>query len=392
MTKINFKNNKTKIASTVMTAMIIGLMVFSPTTMLPNVNATSGILSSDCTDKATKAEFAIASQLDETKAKSLASSSNEFNSRTSGYTITYGGTVNTWTIDKTTCNPTWDTISVVYFLTDNNGEHKNLVFTLDPQLTKIINIDEYNARFQSSTNYDIPWSGYEFAADSTHSTTITNAYATFSVPSVSKPSGINCYLNTPSSTYCDMSVWPGLEDSYGASNNHLVQDGTESIVSCNSSGGSCTSSYDAWYEALPAAETVCPSFSVSAGDSMTVQVTQESGTSSSYDFSINDGSTGHTCTHTQTGYAMTAPTLAPFINERSVTNNVRDHLPQFSSVAISGDINYNGVAHTIYTPYSNGYYQLNIMTSDGTSTGTQLISDNAVGTTGSYTATWKASS
>jgi len=397
MTKINFKNNKTKTATTIITALVIGLIILSPATVLPNVNAQQNAvtnnLSPDCINKATKTEFSLASQLDEPKAKSLAENNSEFISRTSGFTVTYGGIINTWTINKSTCSPAWDTVSTVYYLSNVGGKTvKNLVFTMDPQLSKVTKIDEYAARFQSSTNYDIPWSGYEFAADSTHSTSITLAYATFSVPAVSKPSGINCYLNTPSSTWCNMSVWPGLEDTYGATNNHLVQDGTESIVSCDSSGNNCSTSYDAWYESLPTAETVCPSYSVSSGDAMTVQVQQESSNHQNYDFSIFDGRTSQSCTHTQTGVVMTTPTLAPFINERGLVNGYRVHLPQFSSVSISGDITYNGAATSIYTPYSSGYYQLNIMTSDGTSSGTQLISDSAVGTSGSYTATWKASS
>lgn len=360
-------------------------------TLFPNVNAT-GNLSADCIDKATKSEFSLASQLDEAKAKSLVNANSEFAIRTSGYTLTYGGIINMWTVDNVTCNPSWDTVSVVYYLSDTSGKIvKNLVFTMDPQLNKVTKIDEYAAKFQT-TGYSSNWSGYQFQADATHSTTITNAYATFSVPSVSKPSGINCFASMTTSA-CDMSIWPGLTDSSGASNGHLVQDGTEGIVSCNSMGQSCTTSYDAWYEALPASETVCPSMTVSAGDSITTQVTQESGTASSYDFSINDGSTGHTCTHTQTGYAMTAPVFAPFINERPTdANGHLLHLPQFSSVTITGDINYNSAPHTIYTPYSNGYYTLIDLTSNGLSTGTLLISNGAVGMTGAYTETWQASS
>lgn len=394
MTNNNIKNNKTKTATIITAALVIGLIMSSPMTILPNVSATSNDPSSDCIAKATAKEFSLASQLDEPKAKSLVITNSEFASRTSGYTLTYGGIINTWTIDKTTCNPSWDTVSVVYYLSDVNGKIvKNLVFTMDPQLSKVTKIDEYAAKYQG---YSANWSGYQFQADATHSTTITNAYATYSVPSVSKPSGINCHYSSTTSL-CDMSIWPGLTDLSGGGNCHttchLVQDGTEGIVSCDSSGNNCSTSYDAWYEALPATETVCPSYTVSSGDAMTVQVTQESSTHSSYDFSIYDGSTTRSCTHTVTGQAMTAPVYAPFINEKPLDNNGNyDHLPQFTSVAISGDITYNSSPNSIYTPYSNGYYTLYQLTSDGTSSGTPLINTGAVGTTGSYTETWKASS
>lgn len=41
MTKINFKNKNTKIATTILSTLAIGLMLFSPTAILPNVSATT---------------------------------------------------------------------------------------------------------------------------------------------------------------------------------------------------------------------------------------------------------------------------------------------------------------------------------------------------------------
>lgn len=45
MTKINFKNQKIKTTATILGTVIIGLMMLSPTTVLPNVSGISGRLS-----------------------------------------------------------------------------------------------------------------------------------------------------------------------------------------------------------------------------------------------------------------------------------------------------------------------------------------------------------
>jgi hypothetical protein len=86
----------------------------------------------------------------------LASNHSEFITRSYEYDISYGGVVNTWTVDPITCNPTWDTTSVVYFLGDSTNKQKlTLVFTMNPQLSKIIKIDQYQPR--SHTFYNAKW-------------------------------------------------------------------------------------------------------------------------------------------------------------------------------------------------------------------------------------------
>jgi hypothetical protein len=85
----------------------------------------------------------------------------------------------------------------------------------------------------------------------------------------------------PSSKPTASSNWIGID---GYNNSSLIQTGTESDYY----GG--RAHYDAWWEILPAAETVIPSISVHAGDVMAASITKGSG--SSWTITITDKTTG----------------------------------------------------------------------------------------------------
>lgn len=98
------------------------------------------------------------------------------------------------------------------------------------------------------------------------------------------------------------SQWVGID---GFSNSDLIQTGTESDFSNG------RAQYDAWWEILPAAETVIPSITVHPGDVMSASVAQVSGTS--WSISIVDKTTGQSFSTTQT---YTGPrTSAEWIEE-----------------------------------------------------------------------------
>jgi hypothetical protein len=98
------------------------------------------------------------------------------------------------------------------------------------------------------------------------------------------------------------SNWIGID---GYNNGSLIQTGTESD---NRSG---TAHYDAWWEILPAAETVISTITVRPGDLMTAKITK--GTGSSWTITISDTTTGRSFTTTKT---YTGPqTSAEWIEE-----------------------------------------------------------------------------
>lgn len=140
------------------------------------------------------------------------------------------------------------------------------------------------------------WSGYAITG-----ATYSKVSAQWVVPSVSPTRGSSYSSN-----------WVGID---GFNNNNLIQTGTESDY-YNGSGH-----YDAWWEILPAAETVIPSISVSPGDVMTANITQGSG--SSWTISITDTTTnkGFTTNQTYTGPGSSAEWIeeAPTVGGRVAT-------------------------------------------------------------------------
>jgi hypothetical protein len=85
------------------------------------------------------------------------------------------------------------------------------------------------------------------------------------------------------------SEWVGID---GYSNSSLIQTGTESDASNGSQH------YDAWWEILPAAETVIPSIVVHPGDAMTASITKQP-SGSTWTITITDTTTGKSFTTTK---------------------------------------------------------------------------------------------
>jgi Peptidase A4 family len=116
------------------------------------------------------------------------------------------------------------------------------------------------------------WSGYAKTG------TFTSVTAAWVVPSVAK---------SKKATYG--SQWVGID---GFNNSSLIQTGTETDYYNGSAH------YAAWWEILPAAETVIPSITVHPGDQMKASITKGSG--SSWTMTIKDVTTGVSFTTVKT--------------------------------------------------------------------------------------------
>lgn len=117
------------------------------------------------------------------------------------------------------------------------------------------------------------WSGYARAGS------YTRATGAWNVPSV---------FSSRKATYS--SQWVGID---GFNNSNLIQTGTEADFYNGSAH------YAAWWEILPAAETVIPSITVHPGDHMTASITKGSGTS--WTITITDGSQSFTTVQSYNG-------------------------------------------------------------------------------------------
>jgi hypothetical protein len=110
----------------------------------------------------------------------------------------------------------------------------------------------------------------------TGSSSYTSVSASWTVPTVQ-----------PSENLKVSATWIGID---GFNNQHLIQTGTEQ----DTSGG--VTSYDAWWEILPAPETPITTITVSAGDVMSASITQDSpgthSTPGTWTITITDETTG----------------------------------------------------------------------------------------------------
>ena len=130
------------------------------------------------------------------------------------------------------------------------------------------------------------WSGYAITGSGFNSVS-----GSWTVPAVSA---------TRKASYS--SDWVGID---GFNNSNLIQTGTESDFF------SGRAHYDAWWEILPAAETVIPSITVTPGDQFSATITHGSG--STWTITIKDVTNGQSFTINQT---YTGPqTSAEWIEE-----------------------------------------------------------------------------
>lgn len=138
------------------------------------------------------------------------------------------------------------------------------------------------------------WSGYAVTGSIYHSVT-----ARWTVPGVT---------GSRKATYS--SDWVGID---GYNNSDLIQTGTESDYYNGSAH------YGAWWEILPAAETVIPSITVKPGDTITASIAKGSG--SSWTITITDGGQSFTTTQTYTGPQTSAEWIeeAPSLGGRVAT-------------------------------------------------------------------------
>jgi hypothetical protein len=127
-----------------------------------------------------------------------------------------------------------------------------------------------NAGWSSSN-----WSGYAVSGGTGAYHAITGAWT------------VTAVAKSRRATYS--SSWIGID---GYNNSNLIQTGTEADYYNGSAH------YDAWWEILPAAETVIPSISVRPGDHMTADIHLLSG--NSWSITIQDTTTGQSFTTNQT--------------------------------------------------------------------------------------------
>lgn len=160
-------------------------------------------------------------------------------------------------------------------------------------------------RHTKSVEQSSNWSGYAVT-----NTTYTSATGNWTVPTVS---GSGSHFS---------SQWVGVD---GFSNSDLIQTGTEADVQNG------TASYDAWWEILPAAETVISGMTIHPGDSMTGTV--QKSTSRRWVITLTDNTTGQSFSTTQ---RYSGPgTSAEWIEEATEVNGSIGTPPRFTTFSFT---------------------------------------------------------
>jgi hypothetical protein len=380
--KMKIQQNKIKTATIILGAVIIGLMLLSPMTVLPSVNAQSQLPSGSCSSISKKEIHDKATSLDNSKAKLMAENSNNFKTKIQGHGYRFNSIFNTWSLDKTSCNLTWKTTNIVYSFNDTKGSMKNIVVTEDPALTKIISVTEQVVSRASTSTNSYNWAGYEPYAMSSPTTKypVYEATTTFTLPSITYPSNpTNACKTNLGYQPCDLAIWDGIEDSLGGSNN-LAQAGADEDITYN---GGYQYSYYLWYEFLttsPGGLTQCTGLTINPSDSITSDVYGENtygGSNTSYDISITDNTSNpvQLCTVTgQSFFTTSTPYYGTFIDERLCNTNANpcptssmSTLPSFTSDTFSSTtMYYNGGTQSIDSSFGvNGWYNEDKMNLNG---------------------------
>lgn len=347
-----------------------------------NSDQPSSGLSTLCVRNSEKTMRSIESQFNFNLALTAVAHDQTFQSMVKGYVFTYDSVNDDWSINKKDCSLKWNSVNVIYSLSDSHKTVKNIEFSVNPQTSKIINVTEYLPYTYNIGNSSSPnWGGYEFAGSkqmSGSSPKIYQANATYVQPSVTTPSsskwGSNACNNGAGYPICALSVWVGLESGQGGGA-ELAQSGTTGEIACNG----CTAKYHAWYELLNSTsqlEQRCTG-PVNAGDTIEVTVENDAintgGNSSKYDVVSADNNTGTLCSVYGTTFSIT-PVGAPYITERPYnpalcSNNTKSYctlgIPttgSTSTVTFNGMITYsNGTSQSISVPWNDGYYYKDLM-------------------------------
>ncbi|HKN98012.1 MAG TPA: G1 family glutamic endopeptidase [Pseudonocardiaceae bacterium] len=176
----------------------------------------------------------------------------------------------------------------------------------------ITHVGHTKSVFQSSN-----WSGYAKTG------TFTSVSGHWTVPTVS---GTGNHFS---------SQWAGID---GFNNSNLIQTGTEADVI----GG--RASYDAWWEILPAPETVITGMTIHPGDSMTATITKVSGTT--WNIRLTDNTTGVQFNSNKTYRG--AGTSAEWIEEATEVNGTIGTPPRFTTFTFNS-LTANGVNPNLTT-------------------------------------------
>jgi len=232
------------------------------------------------------------------------------------------------------CSVYLENDNVAYDLTVGNVLKYVLEISVNPALTTVLGVTEYNA-VEEGTYTGSNWAGYEYY----DSNGLGSSGGSWYLSSVS-----NGFTNECDSTACNFSFWVGQSANPGydlyEGTSPLAQAGTNSQIYCPS--GTCSYDYTIWYEFLPAGQVACDGSGqgINYDDyvTSTVEGFYESWLGGYQYFAESDDSTA---SQICAGYSSDS---TPYMGEAyytQYTGEVIGDLPQFYNVYLSGAYYYD---------------------------------------------------
>lgn len=255
----------------------------------------------------------------------------------------------------------WESVNVVFMLTNRTGYAGNLVVTESIDYSRItqVAIQKGGLTFGNTNVLSGRWAGYEFWGSATPNVEpMRESWAQWQIPPANAPWWGACW----NPYACAVSAWVGLSAGTGGLGGAqqscqsppgcIVQAGTFGDISC--SFFQCIGAQWTWYEFLPAQPVYCRN-NHNAGDWVWAEAYSHylgGGDPNSYTVNVYDNNGG--CSSTQQRNDMGTAYYSQFVVE-TPHNGFFNMLASFGSVNFGGGtLFYSGNYRSVLTPYSNG--------------------------------------
>jgi hypothetical protein len=397
---------------------LLFLLVLSPIAMLSSVGASTAETTSACTTQKLGAEMLdVGTVVSSQAVQNLASQSSQYQAAVAGYSSTYTGYADEYTIDSTNCTVSWHDAAANFLLHNSKGVYI-LVVADDPRLGIVYSITQHGYSSASiSVQNSATQSGYYIANDSSSppTTGVTYTTAFWDVPDLYQPpSGQpQCgWTESNGPSECLLDEWTGLENNSYIGNavgftgtNVVVQTGTTGNFTCDTHSNCYVKAWgwSEWTQVGSPTKTpqikTC-SLSVSQGDGMSAEAGTEqqiNGTSGSYYVTVLiDESLDQSC---KAQYSTSeVPTMHYAISTLETPQNTSGiyTLPKFETFQFQDFGMGTGGSKQFgaYPNYNSGWgYGTEMKNYGYQETTTSGMSENCCGSTyGHFTETWDTSS
>lgn len=319
------------------------------------------------------------------KAIAAARSSDSLITEVKNNQYKYEAVTQGWNMDPVTCTVGLIETGVHFRATDSEGKTREIVVKIDPKTDRPVDVKVIHDKDRpthagtiSTTNF----AGHAIrGAASEASSQVYQAYMSYLVPTPNDPAGFDC--GTTNSTACWISIWTGLTTNDDTAY-PMVQTGTDSV--CKGTNCATSRAYYQWFEIVNASNVSTPlscvtDLLVSAGDSMSSQVTNDKktgGSNASYDLFLINITDNLQCTLLDKAGNFGDPKYGLYVAERVKVSSTITKLASFTDITnVYGTIYYGGTNNGIYVPWNLGWNNEYLMLNPTTNIDATSVASNS---------------